>query len=131
MDNDTFGEEITSKPYPKYQYQAVSIGPKLKEKKAFLEAINGLNLDHIYVLNPLRKNGWCYFCPQKSTLQVQKKEESRFTLSTRVFQLNQQDLIEIPKKGDSKPIRIRGKRIKKWCLNCNKFICQDCWSLYH
>jgi hypothetical protein len=35
VDNDSFGEDITLKPYPKYEYQAVSKGPKTAEKEAF------------------------------------------------------------------------------------------------
>ena len=76
VDSDNFGKEITSKPYPKYQYQSVSVGRPLTEKTAFLKAINGSNSDHICGLNPLKKSGWCYFCPQKGIEKAQKKKES-------------------------------------------------------
>jgi Transposase IS4 len=66
VNNDNFGEEITSKPYPKYVYQPVSKGPKLTEKEAFLKAINGVSSDHLYGLNPLDKCGFCFFCEKKS-----------------------------------------------------------------
>jgi hypothetical protein len=35
VQNDDFGEDIGSKPYPKYQYQSVSTGPNPLKKKAF------------------------------------------------------------------------------------------------
>jgi hypothetical protein len=53
--NDDFGEEITSKPYPKYVYKIAKKGPKTIEKEAFLKAINGDSFDHLYSLNLLKK----------------------------------------------------------------------------
>ena len=47
VNSDEFGEEITSKPYPKYEYEEVSRGPKREGKEAFLEAINDLS-NHLY-----------------------------------------------------------------------------------
>ena len=76
--NDDFKKEITLKPYSKYVYQPVLKGWKSDEKEAILKTINGLNIDHIYGLNPLKKNGWCFFCPQKTALKPQKKKESEF-----------------------------------------------------
>jgi hypothetical protein len=35
MGDDDFGEDIGSKPYPKYQYQLATKGPKSAGKKAF------------------------------------------------------------------------------------------------
>jgi hypothetical protein len=35
VENDDFGEDIISKPYPKYKYQSVSTGPKSAKKEAF------------------------------------------------------------------------------------------------
>jgi hypothetical protein len=57
VDNDSFSEDITSKPYLKYEYQTVSKGPKIVEKEAFLKAINNGVSDHLYSLNPLGKKG--------------------------------------------------------------------------
>jgi hypothetical protein len=57
VNNDDFGKDIVLKPYLKYKYQSVSKGPKPVKKEAFLEAINGSNLDHIYDLNLLKTKG--------------------------------------------------------------------------
>ena len=130
VDSDDFGEAIDSKPYPKYIYQPVSKGPKSTRKKAFLEAINRMDSDHIYGLNPSKKKGWCYFCPKKS-INSSKEEEPKIFPNRKNFQLNQTDLIEIQKRQESKIMQIRGKQTRKWCYNCNKFVCQDCWNLYH
>ena len=51
MDSDNFKEKITLKPYLKYQYQTVLIGPNRKEKEAILKAIN-YRLNHLYSENP-------------------------------------------------------------------------------
>ena len=69
VDSDDFGEDITLKPYLKYKYQEFSKGPKKEGKEAFLKAINGSNIDHIFGLNLLKKKGYCYFCLKKSILQ--------------------------------------------------------------
>ena len=61
MNSDDFREEITLKPYLKYQYQIDLGGRKSTEKTAFLEAINGLNIDHIYGLNLLVTKGLVLF----------------------------------------------------------------------
>jgi hypothetical protein len=52
--NDSFGDDIILKPYPRYIYQAVSKGLKTAEKEAFLKTINRVS-DHLYGLNQLRK----------------------------------------------------------------------------
>jgi hypothetical protein len=77
VNNDNFDKDIVSKPYPKYKYQSVSKGPKSAKKEAFLEAINGSNLDHIYGLNPLKTKGWCYFCLKEGILKPQKRRNQR------------------------------------------------------
>jgi hypothetical protein len=131
VDNDSFSEDITSKLYPKYQYQAVSKGPKRAGKEAFLNVINGFSSGHSYSLNPSKKRGYCFFCLQKSNLGAQKEQESANFLFQKTFRLNQEDLIEVPKRKEPKRERFRGKYIKWWCKECDKFICKDCWSLYH
>ena len=60
MDSDNFREEITLKPYLKYQYQTVLTGPKKKEKEAFLKAISD-RLNHLFGENPEKKRGYCFF----------------------------------------------------------------------
>jgi Transposase IS4 len=62
VDNDDFGEDISSKPYLKYNYQSVLKEPKRLEKKAFLRAINN-SINHSYDLNLFRKKGYYCFCP--------------------------------------------------------------------
>ena len=74
-----------------------------------MKTINGLNIDHIYGLNPLRKNGWYFFCPKKTTLKPQKEKKSEFYQQKKVFQLNQKDLIEVQEKEGSKPVWIQEK----------------------
>ena len=44
IENDDFGEEITSKLYPKYVYQPVLKGPKSEKIEVFLEQKNGFFL---------------------------------------------------------------------------------------
>jgi hypothetical protein len=53
--------DFTLKPYSKYEYQAVSKGPKTAEKGAFLKAISESNLNHSCGLNPLKKEVIIYF----------------------------------------------------------------------
>ena len=60
MDSDHFREEITLKPYLKYQYQTVLIGLKRKEKEAFLRAINDC-LNYLYDENPEEKKRILFF----------------------------------------------------------------------
>jgi hypothetical protein len=129
--NDDFGEDIVSKPYPKYKYQLVSKGPKTAEKQVFLQAINGLEITHLCVSHPLKKRGYCFFCLKKDNLKPQKKKELKSSLFQKTFQLNQEDIIEISKEKKSKQRQNRGKRIKWWCKEYKKFICKDCWSLYY
>ena len=131
IDNDDFGQEITSKPYPKYQYQSGIRGRKSTTKEAFLDAINGFNSEHLYTQNPLGKKGWCFFCLKRTPKTPLKEQESSTFLNRKVFQLNHSDLIEIQKKENPKRIQERGKQTKGWCQECQKFICKDCWSLYH
>ena len=123
--NDDFGEEITSKPYSKYVYQSVSKGPKPAKKEAFSTIIDGFHFDHLYGQNPLINKGWCSFCPKKTSKKPLKEQESSIFLNRKVFQLNQEDLVEIQKKENPKEIRIRGKQTKGWCQECQKFICKD------
>jgi hypothetical protein len=109
--NDDFGEDIVSKPYPEYKYQSVLKGPKIREKGAFLKAINRSNLDHLYGLNPLEKRSNYFFCPKKVILGAQKKQNSENTLLQETFQLNQPDLVKVVKREEPKRDRSRGKTI--------------------
>ena len=67
MDNDDFREKIALKPYLKYNYQAVSVGPKREHKIAFLKAIND-SLNHLYGENRLRKRDYYFFILKKSNI---------------------------------------------------------------
>jgi hypothetical protein len=58
--------DFTSKPYPKYQYQPFSKGPKTAEKQAFSQAINNGVSNHLYGLNQLEKKSRCFFCIKKT-----------------------------------------------------------------
>jgi hypothetical protein len=64
VNNNDFGEEITSKPYSKYVYQPVLKGLKSAKKEAFLKAINDFK-NHLYNKHPLKKRGFCFFCSKK------------------------------------------------------------------
>ena len=123
VDSDDFGEEIAFKPYPKYVYQNPKIGPKMEEKKAFLKTINRDLNDHLYDLNPYGKRGFCFLCPKKDNLNIQKRQKSANFLFQKVYEFNQQNLIEIQRDKQSKQERFRGKSTKWWCKECNKFIC--------
>jgi hypothetical protein len=69
-------------------------------------------LKHSYILDPLGRKRYCYFCPKKTILRPQKEEKSAgFSFQTR-FQLNQSDLIEISKRNEPKKERFRGKQTK-------------------
>ena len=125
--NDDFGEEISSKPYPKYVYQSVSKGPKSAEKESFFESLNTFSLNHLYGENPLQKKGYYFFCPKKA----QKKQKLTNFLFEKTLQLNEKDLIEVKKRKKPKKNRLRLKQTKEWCFNCQKFIYKECWSLYH
>ena len=128
--NDDFGEEITSKPYPKYVYEPVSTGPKSEKKEAILEHMND-SLNHLYDQHPSRKTGYCFFCSKTTILKDQKKQNQIDSQFQRTFELNQHDLIQIEKKKEPKRTRIRSKQTKWWCFGYNKYVCKDCWSLYH
>ena len=130
VDSNDFGKDIDSKPYPKYEYQSILRRPKRVGKEAFLEAING-SLDHLYGLNPFGRKGYCCFCPKKSTLQASKEPNLANCLFRPTFRLDQGDLVEISAQQPLKRERFRGKQTKWWCTKCEKFICKDCWDLYH
>jgi hypothetical protein len=55
-----------SKPYLKYKYQSVLIGPKPVKTQAFLKVIFKVEKEHLYILNLLQKRGNCFFCLKKS-----------------------------------------------------------------
>jgi hypothetical protein len=85
VNNNDFGEDITSKLYLKYHYKAVSKGLKSVKKEAFSEIINGSFSDHLYNLNPLRKKNWCFFCLKKSIKRAEKERKSEDLLFQRTF----------------------------------------------
>ena len=87
VDSDDFGEEITSKPYPKYKYEEVSKGPKREGKEAFFKIIND-DSNHLYLENPERKRGFCIFCIPKKGLRAQKEGESNHFRFQMNFQLD-------------------------------------------
>ena len=104
MNSDDFGEDIASKPYPKYKYQTGFTKRKKDEKEAFLKAKNGFNSEHLYTQNPLGRKGLCFFCSKKTSKTPLKEQESSTFLNRKVFQLNQSDLIEIQEKESPKNI---------------------------
>jgi hypothetical protein len=118
VDNDNFGEEITSKPYSKYIYKPVLTGPKPAKKEEFLKDINRSSSNHLYSENLLKKRGYCFFCPKKTILKDSKKQKSDNSLFQRTFQFDQNDLIEVDKREEPKRKRFYLKETKWWCFNC-------------
>jgi hypothetical protein len=112
VDTDDFGADFTSKPYPKYQYQTRSKGPKSAEKEAFLKTINGSHLNHLYGINPLKTTGHCFFYPKKSTLRPLKEQDSANIQFQRTFKLKESNLIKVLKSEQPKREQFRGKRTK-------------------
>jgi hypothetical protein len=111
VDNDDFRVYFTLKPYPKYEYQAVSKGPKTTEKEAFLKAINGVS-NHLHNSHPLGKRNYCFFYLKKSNLEPLKEQESVNFQFKITFKLDFSNLIEVLKPEQSKQKRFREKRIK-------------------
>jgi hypothetical protein len=111
VENDDFGKEIDSKPFPKYVYRPVSTGPKLLKKEAFLKAISSKKSEHLYVLNPQKKSGNCFLCPKE---KISKKQNSLKELDLKnssflgKYRLSQSDLSNIPKGKEPKRVRSRG-----------------------
>jgi hypothetical protein len=93
MDSDDFGEEIYSKPYPKYVYKSPKIGPKIDRKEAFFKAINGASTEHLYSLNPLNRRNFCYFC-QKNSSKLVKKENIFNSLNSLILKQREGGLKE-------------------------------------
>jgi hypothetical protein len=73
VENDDFSEDIRSKPYLKYKYQSVSNRLKSASKEAFFKAINECLIDHLYVLHPLEKLGYCFLYPKRSIKKTFKE----------------------------------------------------------
>ena len=128
--NNDFGEEITSKPYPKYVYEPVSKGPKSEKKESILEHVNDFS-NHLYDEHPSKKRGYCIFCVKTSNIKPSNQQETDQFSSYLTFQLNNEDGSKLVEKKRPKRERFRGRYIKWWCQECNKFICNDCWRLYH
>jgi hypothetical protein len=101
---------LTSKPYSKYEYQAIRKGLKIEERKAFLKAINRVS-NHLYSLNPLRKRNYCFLCLKKSNKEPQKEKKLTNILFKLMFQLNS-NLIEILQEKEPKYEQFRGKQTK-------------------
>jgi hypothetical protein len=76
VDNEDFREEITLKLYLKYVYDSVLTGPKTTEKESILKNIKRNSFDYLYGENPLKKRGYCFFCPKKGVLKHQKDQKS-------------------------------------------------------
>ena len=130
VDSDEFGEDIDSKPYPKYKYQEVSTGPKREGKEAFLRTINDLK-NHLYIEKSRKERGYCFFCVERSSKKTEENGNSADFLLFPTFSLKKVLESEISEKTKSKRKRNRGKYTKGWCENCQKFICEGCWRLYH
>jgi hypothetical protein len=73
IDNNDFRIDFILKPYPKYEYQAVSRELKTAEKQAFLKACNESISDHLYDLHLLRKKGYYFFCIKKKQFRAFKR----------------------------------------------------------
>jgi hypothetical protein len=80
MNKDSFNNDITLKPYLKYEYQAVSKGLKTVGKEAFLKAIDRVS-NHLYNLNLLEKKGRCFF-------YIKKHFKSRKTIGISQFSIS-------------------------------------------
>jgi hypothetical protein len=109
VDNNSFDKDITSKPYSKYEYQAISKGPKTTEKRAFLKAINGSISDYLYDLYPLNKRSHCFFYLKKTNFEPLKEQEPTDSNFKITFKLEQSNLNEVLKSEQSKQRRFRGK----------------------
>jgi hypothetical protein len=130
VDSNEFGEDIASKPYLKYKYQEVSTGPKRGGKEASLNTINDFS-NHLYIERSRKERGHCYFCVEKSNKETEKKEDLLAFSLYPTFSLNEASEFKISEQTKPKRKRFRGKHTKRWCEDCKKFICEDCWSLYH
>ena len=60
MNSDDFGEDITSKLYIKFKYQAVLRWLRTEGKEAFLKAINDSS-NHLYSEKSREKRGYYFF----------------------------------------------------------------------
>ena len=67
-----------------------------------METTDGLNIDHIYGLNPLRKNGWCFFCPKKNRSKASKREGIRILLIEKGFSIETEEFNWSSRKGGVK-----------------------------
>jgi hypothetical protein len=130
VENDDFSADIMLKSYPKYKYQSVSIGLKTAKNEAFLKVFNRSNSEHLLIQNPLNKRGYCIFCSKRDGFESEKILKSEDSFFQKDFQLNTQNLIEISSEKKN-PLRFRGKRVKWWCKECEKFVCKEYWNLFH
>ena len=122
IEDEDFSDKITQKPYPKYEYQPVSTGPKFTENSAFLSTINQFS-QHTQIRNSAQKRGYCIFCSKNNTLKKNWSKSNDFS----TIQLNE-NLIEIEKSSEKRAYR--GKFTIWQCQECQKYICKDCWSLH-
>jgi hypothetical protein len=95
-----------------------------------LKAINDFK-NHLYDEHPLKKRGFCLFCSKKSNLNPSKKQELSEFSPYLTLKLNKEDNSALIERKEPKRKQYRGKSVKWWCQECNKFICKDCWSLYY
>jgi hypothetical protein len=130
VDFNDFGEDIGSKLYLKYKYQEVSIGPKREGKEAFLKAINDLK-NHLYIEKSRKERGYCFFYIEKGFKKTEEKKNLAEFSFYSTFSLDIAPEFEILEKTKPKQKRFRGKYTQGWCENCQKFICEGCWRLYH
>jgi hypothetical protein len=111
VNSDDFGEDIGSKPYPKYEYQSVLSGKKRVENEAFLRALNG-SIDHLYNLHSLGKKGYYISCPKKSASKALKAPDSATFPFEPTFQLDHGNLVEIGDQKELKREQFRGKQTR-------------------
>ncbi len=126
IEDDDFSDKITQKPYPKYEYQPVSIEPKFTEKRPFFENIHQFS-QHSQIRNSAQKRGYCVICPLKHNSEPQEKEQKNQNRFQSILQLNN-NLIEVEKSNTS---RIRRNYTAWQCKECEEYICQIYWKSIH
>jgi hypothetical protein len=137
VDSDIFGQDITTKPYPKYRYSPIDIGPEGSKEEAFLATFNQKKEVHIRGQHPAKIQRKCFLCSPKSDLYSPKSNSAinspDIALSGRRALFNINDSRFYLESLGEKPLKekFRRKETRQWCLQCEKFICQDCWQLYH
>lgn len=130
VNSDNFGQDIISKPYPKYRYDPIYIGSKEGKKEAFIATFNQRKEVHLRGQHPAKIQRNCFFCSQKSNIPL-NSPDTTLSGGRALFHINNGRLfIESARKKTLKK-QFRRKQTRQWCLICEKFICQDCWEEYH